>query len=126
LFKKDRKAQDGQRIEPVYVREGNTVDIAPDVLSEFASWFHEQLADDPEFHVTLQQVLRAAETKSKTCLDELLNLPKNNMSLREWVSTNLEAIPIEFRDVRRVGGDHDRGFTSVLNRETRKRRRGED
>jgi len=100
------------------------MDISPDVLQEFQVWFNAQLADDPELHVTAAQVIVAAKTKSQRCLDELLSLPKGEISLREWISTNLDAAAIDFRDVRRVGGDHDRGFTSVLNRETRKRRSG--
>ncbi len=102
------------------------MDISDDVLREFMVWFNAQLAADPELRVTAEQAIVAAKTQSQRCLDELLNLPKGNISLREWMSINLHAVPVEFRDVRRVGGDHDRGFTSTLNRETRKRTRGED
>src|ERR1700685_456801 len=98
--------------------------IADDVRREFTEWCKAQLVADPELHVTCQMVIRAAE--SNRCLDKLLNLPKGTLSLREWTSVNLQASPVEFRDVRRVGGDHDRGFTSTLNRETRKRKKGED
>jgi hypothetical protein len=102
------------------------VDIADDVYSEFTDWFKAQRTADPELNVTAQMVIRAAEEQGQRCLDELLNLPSGCMSLREWMSVNLHADPNPFRDVRRVGGDHDRGFTSTLNREIRKRRRGED
>jgi hypothetical protein len=103
------------------------MDISADVLREFQAWFSGQLADDPELHVAAAQVIVAARAKSQRCLDELLNLPaEGEISLREWISTNLDAAAIDFRDVRRVGGDHDRGFTSILNKETRKRSSGKD
>jgi len=101
------------------------MEIDDDVLHEFTKWCNAQLVADPELHVTSQMVLAAAEQGGQSCLDEALNLPSANVSLREWISTNLDALSVEFRDVRRVGGDHDRGFTSTLNRETRKRRTGE-
>jgi len=101
------------------------VNIADDVLKEFMEWFETQLAADPDLHVTADLLIVAAERKGKRCLDDLLNVPRTNLCLREWISTNLEATEVEFRDVRRVGGDHDRGFTSTLNRETRKRRSGD-
>lgn len=102
------------------------MEIADDVLRAFQVWFNAELAADSELHVTAAQVIVAAKAKSQKCLDELLDLSAGNISLREWISANLEAIPVDFRDVRRVGGDHDRGFTATLNRETRKRSRNDD
>lgn len=62
------------------------MDIDDDVLREFMVWFKAQCAADPELNVTAEHVIVAAKTKSQRCLDELLNLPKTDIGLREWIN----------------------------------------
>lgn len=99
--------------------------ISPDVLQEFEVWYRAQTSDDPDFAgVTAQRLISRAEAQSKKCLDELLNLPGGNSSLREWVGINFVQLDSgnQFPTVRRKGGDDDRGFSPALNEEMRKRR----
>lgn len=93
-----------------------------DIFAEFKAWYEEDTAGDPDFiGRTAQQWINFAEYHNR--LQELLSLRERGMSMREWYSINFVASSISnpFPDVRRKGGDHDRGFTPVLNAEMRKR-----
>ena len=98
--------------------------IDPELRAEFETWYAAQIADDPEFELagtTALQFLSWAEAHSR--LDRVLGLPSSGVSLREWWSINM--VPVNpanpFPDVRRKGGDQDRGFSPALNQEMRNR-----
>lgn len=91
-----------------------------DVYKEFEEWYTEDTAGDPDFALTTAQHWLAI-ADSKGLLDDMLTLKKRGMSMREWVSIKLYAQGNPFPDVRRKGGDHDRGFSPALNKEMRDR-----
>jgi hypothetical protein len=96
--------------------------VDADLLREFEAWYEADTAGDREFAGrTALQFLAWAE--SKGWLDKVLNLRGGNMSVREWVSIHDTPMPLAnpFPDVRRKGGDHDRGFSPALNQEIRNR-----
>jgi hypothetical protein len=96
--------------------------IDPDLFREFEKWYDADTAGDSEFaNQTASQFLAWADSLGH--LDEVLVLPSGKMSLREWLGINVKpsnpANP--FPDVRRKGGDDDRGFSPALNQEMRSR-----
>ena len=96
--------------------------IDPEIFTEFEAWYNADTAGDGEYAgQDADQFLAWAE--SRGWLDKVLALPQSNMSIREWVSINDIPMPVAnpFPDVRRKGGDHDRGFSPALNQEIRKR-----
>jgi|SRR6185437_16768842 hypothetical protein len=86
----------------------------------FEEWYAKDTADDPDFtSQTAQDWLSMAEVNG--FLDDMLALQERGMSMREWISIKFKARNISFPDVRRKGGDHDRGFSPALNKEMRDR-----
>jgi hypothetical protein len=95
--------------------------IDEDIFAEFESWYNRDVAGDPEYAGTsARQFLARAEVLGH--LDDVLALRGGNMSLREWVGINIDPMPQAnpFPDVRRKGGDHDRGFSPALNQQVRR------
>jgi len=96
--------------------------IDADVLQPFIAWLMEETHGDPSFGVTALSLISAAKGVSQRCLDDLLNLPNGNFTLREWVGINLVQLDRgnPFPTGRRVGGGEGRGFSPALNAEMRK------
>lgn len=97
----------------------------------FETWFAKDIEGDEEFgKYTAHQILTwASEQRDiitvdfgrKSYLEALLELPKSRESFRAFYSRTNVALPHPFRTARRVGGDHDRGFSQALNEEMRRR-----
>jgi hypothetical protein len=99
--------------------------IEDDVLREFEVWFESEAMGDPSYFagVTPQQLISRAAAISDKCVDELLNLSRRGVGMRDWITINLVQLDSgnQFPTVRRKGGDDDRGFSPALNAEMRKR-----
>ncbi len=96
--------------------------IDDDIFREFEAWYDADTAGDKDFvGRTARQFLAWAD--SRGWLDKVLALRGGSMSVREWVSIHDTPMPTAnpFPDVRRKGGDHDRGFSPALNQEMRSR-----
>ena len=105
--------------------------IDADVRVRFSSWFEADVRGDEHYsNYTADQVIEWA--RQNRCLDEVLELPnrlgKEAMHIQEYVAINIE--PSQqgnpFPDMRRKGGDHDRGHTPALNAEMRRRALGDE
>lgn len=96
--------------------------IDSEIFNEFETWYNADTLGDKDFAgQDARQFLAWAE--SRGWLDKVLNLRGGSMSVREWVSIHDKPMPLAnpFPDVRRKGGDHDRGFSPALNQEVRNR-----
>jgi len=102
--------------------------IDDDVFSFFEAWFLDDIAGDEDYQgLTAQQAVDWASRQNvirtvgsfqpRSCLEALLELPSSGGSFREFVARNAIADPHPFPTQRRVGGDHDRGFSPALNAE---------
>ena len=96
----------------------------PEVFKEFEAWFNrEKVGNDSDFAgETAQAILDWAEKNG--CLEEVLTWSQTGRSFNE--SGSIRFAPNSdnsdpFPTVRRVGGDHDRGFSPALNAETGRR-----
>jgi hypothetical protein len=98
-----------------------------DAHAIFQDWFTRDTDGDAEFSgVSAKEVIewagrqrdiRTANYGRRSFLGEMLSLPSSGMSFREFFYRNYVANPHPFRTTRRVGGDHDRGFSFALNKE---------
>lgn len=96
--------------------------VDAELFAEFEIWYNADTAGDEEYSgTTAREFLAWADGQGR--LDKVLALRNGRMSIREWVSINFLPMPDAnpFPDVRRKGGDHDRGFSPALNQEIRKR-----
>jgi hypothetical protein len=95
--------------------------IDPETFREFEAWFNREVEHSDFAGETAQSVLDWAEKNG--FLDEVLTLCKTDGHLSQLDSslTSHSAEFGTFPSVRRVGGDHDRGFSPALNREMRRR-----
>jgi hypothetical protein len=99
-----------------------------DIYKDFEIWFLKDIDGDEEFSgVTAQQVTgwasrqrpirHVGSDQARSFLEELLALPSSGASFREFFYRNHVAEPHPFPTARRIGGDHDRGFSPALNAE---------
>lgn len=95
-----------------------------DLFKAFDQWYAQDTAGDEEFSEKTGEYWRLW-AEGQGLLDDLLMLPERGMSMREWISIKCKPLASgnPFPDVRRKGGDHDRGFSPALNEEMRKRNR---
>ena len=95
--------------------------VDPETLKEFKEWFNREDVEDLGFASdTAESVLEWAEKNG--CLNEVLTLSKTGGHLSDLDSSLYDVHELgRFPSVRRVGGDHDRGFSPALNREMRHR-----
>ena len=97
-------------------------DVDPDVFQEFKEWLAGDISSDPDFDgLTAEKALEWAWNNG--CLDDVLSLSQRGISLREFISIRFipSAEGDPFPTSRRVGGDHDRGFSRALNEEMGRR-----
>ena len=100
--------------------------VDAETYKEFEAWFNREVEDSDFSGETAQSVLDWAEKNG--FLDEVLTLCKTNGHLNQ-LDSSLTSLGVElgrFPSVRRVGGDHDRGFSPALNREMRRRAPSDD
>ena len=96
--------------------------VDAETFKEFEEWFNREDVEGSGFAgETAQSFLDWAEKNG--CLNEVLTLSKTGRHLDELDSSFYEGggIDVGFPSVRRVGGDHDRGFSPALNGEMRHR-----
>lgn len=95
--------------------------IDEDVFRTFETWFLKDVEGDRDFAgATAMDAIQWAS--QRRCLDKMLSLPSSGMSFREFFYRRENPEPSPFPTVRRIGGDHDRGFSPALNSELRKRK----
>jgi hypothetical protein len=95
--------------------------IEPEAFKRFEEWFNREDVEDSGFAgETAQGVLDWAEKNG--FLNEVLTLSETGGHLGELDSSLYDQCELgRFPSVRRIGGDHDRGFSPALNGEMRHR-----
>jgi hypothetical protein len=100
-----------------------------DIYIAFKAWFTKEVDGDRDFDGQSADdaiawanglgVIRVPGSNGnyveQLCLDALLCLPSSGMGLREFVTRLQNYEPHPFRTMRRIGGDHDRGFSERAN-----------
>jgi len=100
--------------------------VDAETFKEFEEWFNREDVEDSGFAgETAHNVLDWTEKNG--CLNEVLTLSKTGGHFSELDSSLYDGsgsgVDVSFPTVRRVGGDHDRGFSPALNAEMRHRAR---